>query len=132
MSPAEKAQLVTTWIRHNSSSRFGNPDGSPAEPNEETFWSFEKLDDLCRKNPHLCFECILAILHAPHDELVTSCLAAGPLEDLLVSFGSEMIAEVETQAALDPTFKFLLGGVWRNTISSEVWARLEACRATPW
>ena len=132
MSPTEKTQLVATWIRHHSTPAVTNHDGSFPEPNEETIWAFEKLDDLCRNNPRLCWECVLAIHHSPHDDLVTSCLAAGPLEDLLVNFGTEIITQVETQAATDPNFKFLLGGVWRNSISSDIWVRLEACRGAPW
>lgn len=132
MTPTEITQLAATWVQHHSALAVKNHDAALSQPNVETFCAFEKLDDLCRNNANLCWECILAIHHYPHNDLVTSCLAAGPLEDFLANFGTEIIALVEAQAAIDPNFKFLLGGIWRNSIASDIWARLEACRGAPW
>jgi hypothetical protein len=55
-------------------------------------------------------------------------LSAGPLEDLLVYHGDTVIDRVEAAAKANPTFAFLLGGVWRNAISQEVWDRICAVR----
>jgi hypothetical protein len=59
-------------------------------------------------------------------------LAAGPLEDLLGSHGAELIEQVEVEARRNPSFNLLLGGVWQNEISNEVWARIQAARLKVW
>jgi hypothetical protein len=59
-------------------------------------------------------------------------LAAGPLEDLLAYHGSEFIDRVETEARRNPRFRDLLGGVWRNTITDDIWARVEKIRGPGW
>jgi len=55
-------------------------------------------------------------------------LAAGPLEDLLSSFGPDYIDRVETLARDDGRFKLLLGGVWRLGMTDDVWGRMQAAR----
>jgi len=55
-------------------------------------------------------------------------LSAGPLEDLLAMHGPAIIDRVEAEAARDPTFAKLLGGVWQNRMTDEVWARVQAAR----
>jgi len=39
---------------------------------------------------------------------------------------------VEERAVADPSFRELLGGVWRNAIRQDVWDRLEAIRGGVW
>jgi hypothetical protein len=92
----------------------------------------EQLDKLCRKQPELCWEIIVEILHTPHHESVDWNLAAGPLEDLLAWHGAKFIDRVEERAQSDPKFKELLGGVWQNATPRELWARVEAARGEPW
>jgi len=55
-------------------------------------------------------------------------LAAGPLEDLLDKRGEDFIDRIEELARTDPKFKDLLGGVWRTTMTEEVWQRVQAVR----
>ncbi len=57
---------------------------------------------------------------------VISILSAGALEDVLAKKGEEYIARVELLAANDPRFKYLLGGVWQNAMSEEVWFRVQS------
>ena len=59
-------------------------------------------------------------------------LAAGPLEDLLAYHGSEMIDEVELLARRNPDFSYLLGGVWQNLMSDDVWKRVQAAASRRW
>lgn len=91
--------------------------------------------DLPREMPALCWQSILAILErieADPDNDLFQVLAAGLLEDLLVHHGPAVIAEVERQAGRDARFNLLLGGVWRNAMSEDIWARVEACRREVW
>lgn len=60
-----------------------------------------------------------------------SILSAGALEDVLGAKGEEYIGRVELLAANDPKFKYLLGGVWQNAMSDEVWNRVQEA-VEPW
>jgi hypothetical protein len=53
-------------------------------------------------------------------------LSAGAVEDLLSRNGTEMIPLVEAEARRDPSLAKLLGGVWKNRMTDEVWSRLQA------
>ena len=53
-------------------------------------------------------------------------LAAGPIEDLLAKHGADFIDRVEAEARNDPNFAKVLGGVWKNEMPADVWARLQA------
>ena len=59
-------------------------------------------------------------------------LAAGPLEDLLANFGPDYIDRVEELARRDSKFGDLLGGVWKNTMTEEVWHRVQKARTQVW
>ncbi len=63
------------------------------------------------------------------DSLVTDqMLAAGDVENLLALHGPAMIDRIEEQARTSPRFARLLGGVWKNRMTDEVWARVCAAR----
>jgi hypothetical protein len=75
--------------------------------------------------PDKGWELINIIFHKVADDPeMMACLAAGPLEDLLVEHGEKFISEVEELALANHKFKELLTGVWRNRISCEVWKRI--------
>ena len=61
-----------------------------------------------------------------------AALAAGPLEDLLVLHGDSFIKRIEIKADNDAQFNYLLGGVWQNKISSDVWERIKTIRKEVW
>jgi hypothetical protein len=63
---------------------------------------------------------------------VFSVLAAGPMEDLLAEYGPAYIDRVEDLARRDPKFNALLGGVWKNSMTDEVWQRVQAIRNEVW
>ena len=56
-------------------------------------------------------------------------IAAGPVEHLLGWHGEGFIARVEAQAAGDGKFARMLTGVWKHTMTDEVWARVQAVQA---
>ena len=58
------------------------------------------------------------------DELFT--IAAGPVEHLLGTHGTDFIDQVEKLAERDAKFSRLLTGVWKHTMTDEVWNRLHA------
>ncbi len=125
MNKEEYQDLIDTWIAHHK-------EGDPNKVNESTFWAWEELDDISRHDPDLCWELILEILRTDQSDRVVGNLAAGPLEDLLVRHGPKMIDRVESQARKDLQFRNLLGGVWKNAISDEVWNRVQAVSGAKW
>jgi hypothetical protein len=56
---------------------------------------------------------------------VVGLLAAGPLEDFLGLYGPDYIARVESEASLDRRIAWALGGVWKWTMTEDVWARVQ-------
>ena len=56
----------------------------------------------------------------------------GPLEDLLVYHGPDVIDKIEALATSDPEFRGLLGGVWRNKIREDVWERIQVLVVARW
>ena len=135
MDPAERTRLVAAYIERFTREYVWDREMILRElkgEREENVWAFQSFDEISRSDPELCWELILQALHTPHAESVTAILAAGPLEDLLARFGPQFIERVEAKAHEDPEFKELLGGVWRNSMSDDIWARVEACRGQPW
>lgn len=80
------------------------------------------------KNPDLAIDLILEILdHTPSNE-TKEVLAAGPLEQVLAVNGSKIIERVERLANANPAFANLLGGVWQNDMSDDIWQRVKNVR----
>ena len=120
MNPDDKAKLVAAWIECQTAEQ------GPAR-HEELFWSFSQLWELTRTDPGTAFDVILTILHADDSSTIAEVLSAGPLESLLVYHGPTIIERIENEAARDPSFRHLLGGVWKNSMAGEVWERVQAC-----
>jgi len=118
--------LIATWIKHHKTQR-----ASAAVP-EDSFWAWEELDQLCSNQPDVGLATILQILATDQSDAVFENLAAGPLEDLLVRHGEEFIDRVEAEARRNPSFKLLLGGVWRNAMDPLVWERVQRAADQKW
>jgi len=91
--------------------------------------------ELPRDAPDFCLAVIIqAVRELPSDPANRSfqALAAGPLEDLLGAHGPGIIERVEAEARRSPAFNLLLGGVWKNAMSNDVWARVEKARLKVW
>jgi uncharacterized protein DUF6869 len=105
----------------------------PAQQNCDIpeFWAITRLDELAHKEPDIAWLLILQLLGQELPDIAVSCLAAGPLEDLIQYHGPEVIARIESEAAANPLFRNLLGGVWESG-TPEVWARILKVRGDPW
>jgi hypothetical protein len=114
-------KLIPAWIELQQTPRDSGR-------YDELFWSFEAIYNLVAGHPEQALEVILAILAADQSNPTYENLSAGPLEDLLVSHGPAMIDRIEAEAAANPHFRYLLGGVWQNRIDRPVWARVLRCR----
>jgi hypothetical protein len=121
MNELELNQLVDTWIEAT---------GAETESN---WWAIEQVIDWdINRQGELLWRFVMAAYKRDLSDKAVGSLAAGPLEDLLGNHGPEYIERVEELARKDPKFNFLLGGVWRNSMTDEVWQRVQAARLHVW
>jgi len=120
MGETEMDEIAEAWIAGTENSE--KADGPH-------WWAIEKVMDWhLEGEPAPLWQFILNLNSRELPERVIAILAAGPLEDLLAGFGPDYIDEVETLARRDPKFRCLLAGVWRNTITEDVWERVKKAR----
>jgi hypothetical protein len=100
--------------------------------NDEYFDAYMALSRCCSKDPVRALDIIIKILQNNASDDIQMNLSAGPLEDLLVRNGNQIIDKVEEFAKKDSNFNELLGGVWKNNITDSVWERIEAVRNSIW
>lgn len=96
-----------------------------SEEHADLAWAANQIAVLTWKEPDTAWEAILGILARDHSERVMENLAGGPLEDLLVKHGPDVIERVEAEAQRNPRFAGILGGVWKNAMDDAVWDRLQ-------
>ena len=114
----EHIALAEAWLRYNA--------GKPNEKNPDS-WADDRLIDLLFGTPEEAWLIIdLIWRQTPDDDRILASLAAGPVESLLAHHGPAFIDRVTLLARREPTFRKLLGAVWRNTIPEPVWQKLKA------
>lgn len=119
MDASENGKLIDAWI----ALQYSDPNDWGDDPN---VWAFKQLMELAHDSSRLCWEVILGIIARDSSDHILSNVGAGPLEDLLVHHGDELIAEVEQLADRDPVFRRALFGVWQNDMSDPLWYRVRA------
>ena len=103
------------------------------DTDHQLWWAVERtLHGLRRDQAEELWDFVLLVLSKKPNERVLSCLAAGPLEDLVAYDGKYFIDRVELLARQDPAFKHLIGGVWQNQTPPDIWSRVEQCRGASW
>ena len=119
-------QIVNAWIAAEHA-ECGSPE------HEANWWAYEQVTDwFHERQGESVWRFITAAYKRDLSDKVFATLAAGPLEDLLAEQGPEFIERVEELARKDPRFNHLLGGVWRNTMTEEIWQRVQAARLNVW
>lgn len=113
--------LADAWVRY-----WREPEGS--EVRESLSWATEREWELVREDPDAAWFLVLEVLRRDKSIEVAEVLSAGPLEDLLAKHGPYVIGRVEQQAKSSPEFASLLGGVWKNAMSDDIWSRVRAVR----
>jgi hypothetical protein len=113
-------KFCAVWHKHNAA-----PDG-PVADDAEHEWVFDEVMDLTCERPHELLDFVLETLALEPPTETLEMLAAGPLEDYLATHGDEVIEDVEKLAKSNPKFASLLGGVWKNSMSDDVWKRVQA------
>lgn len=118
MKSDEIHALAEGWIKHAHAFRED-------KDADEFDWAWDKAFDLRYEDPASLWKLILEINKIDQTSVVSEILAAGPLEDLLSDYGQDYIAIVEKTAQEDPCFASLLGGVWKSSMTDEVWERVQ-------
>ena len=77
-------------------------------------------------SPKQQWQFVKAAVEAARTEDHLAAIAAGPLEHLLAKHGDDYISFVEVEARLSRAFARSLAGVWRNSMSDDVWSRVQA------
>ncbi len=111
--------FISEWIKHQEETYD--------DEEAELHWTDDYLINLMLRGK--IEELWLFVLRAYKKDLskeVIGILAAGALEDVLATKGEKYIGRVEFLASNDAKFKYLLGGVWQNAMSDEVWSRVQA------
>lgn len=96
---------------------------------EKHDWVLEYFTQAIAEQPALAWQAIVQIWSSVcDDQAKAAALAAGPVEDLLETHGSEALKWIERQLEVDPPMRSLLDGVWQGRMTSEVWAQVRAIR----
>jgi hypothetical protein len=120
MTETEIWQVAIDWIRFHS---------APMNSQEQfdTAWATTKQLDLVLDEEFEDLWRLILVIHSlDKSPKILGILSAGPIEDLLGRSGEQFIDRVELVARFDPSFAKVLGGVWQNSMSNEVWTRLQA------
>src|SRR5687768_2537237 len=126
MDEGELNHLVEAWIAGHESE-----DGTSEQ--ERNWWAISQVMDWALDGEaDRLWVFILTTYKQDLSDRVVSVLVAGPLEDLLAKHGPMFIERVEELARQDQKFNFLLGGVWQNTMTDEIWKRVQAARKEIW
>jgi hypothetical protein len=126
MDELELNRVVDAWVA-GSEAENGTPE------HERNWWAVSQVIDWALEgDSDRLWLFILTTYRRNISDRVVSLLAAGPLEDLLAKHGPKFIERVEELARQDQKFNSLLGGVWQNTMTDEVWKRVQAARKEIW
>lgn len=126
MDEHELNKIVGSWIA-GQEAEHGAPE------HDSNWWAISQVMDWSLEGEaELLWKFILLAYQRAISDKVIAVLAAGPLEDLLARHGPLYIDRVEQLAKDDEQFNMLLGGVWRNSMTNEVWRRVQAARKKVW
>ena len=92
---------------------------------------YDALDRLVRNEPEMAWNIIQMMVQNAGSDKILANIAAGPVEDVLAKHGHLLIGRIEAAARKEPVFKKMLGGVWRNAMSEDVWSRLQKVAGPP-
>jgi hypothetical protein len=121
-------QIASDWIAYTQL----DPSKAPDDVHERGWIIYEASYD----QPALAWEAIKAVVSRySDDELFTereteakrilANTGAGPLESLLAEHGTDIIESVEIEARRDRRMLWTLGCVWQNSMSKDVWIRVQ-------
>lgn len=118
--------LIVAWIAASESEKRNSSD-------DANWWAVQAVMDFGLDDDH---EAVWAFITRTFERKMSdkafAILAAGALEDLLADFGELYIDRIEELAQKNPRFNSLLGGVWKSSMTDDVWNRVEKARLKVW
>jgi hypothetical protein len=118
MTEVELNDLAENWIAFWKATE-------DSQERTNLYWVMDREYDLMQDEPEQVWQLILAVLKRSDSNEIQEVLSAGPLEDLLAKHGDAIIESVEAEAKLNPMFAKLLGGVWKSSMTDEIWNRVQ-------
>jgi hypothetical protein len=108
-------ELSRVWVEQTD---------KPFKDHDHNWQDFQDYQrELIEYDPDAAVDLVIAVLKIETNPFLLSVLAAGLLEDVI---DMPVIDRIERQAAADPHFLALLGGVWYSRKPDDVKARLDA------
>ncbi len=108
-------ELARVWIEQTD---------KPFKDHDANWSAFQDYQrELIEYDPDVALDLVVAVLKVETNPFLLSVLAAGLLEDVI---DMPVIDRIEREAAADPRFLALLGGVWYARKPDDVKARLDA------
>lgn len=118
--------LISAWIA------FAESDKRPSD-HDATGWAESAVSDWRYDEKHeAVWEFIIRSFEREMSDRALAFLASGAVEDLLADFGEIYIDRIEELARKNPRFNYLLGGVWKNGMTDDVWTRVQKARLAVW
>ncbi len=130
--PSDMDELVSGWISYQQIATEPDVTSGDDRLQNEFFWAYQCAEDLYLDHPHLGLDFIVEVLAKNPPAEVLGVLAAGPLEELLAWHGPAVIDRAESEAHRDPKFRRLLGGVWQNAMTDDIWERVQRLAPEKW
>ena len=107
------------------------------DPDERTGCLAQFLSsDFPENEPDLTWDTVLLIVHSYTEadffaenkteaQKVCGQLSAGPVEDMLSFHGARFIERFEDEARRDRRMAWVLGGVWQDRMTGDIWDRVQ-------
>lgn len=111
------SHLAESWVRLQTTE-------ATATYRDELLRAADEIWELGHQAPMSCLDVIRRIASSTDDEFILSNLGAGPLEDLMVAHGTEVIDEVERLTSINNSFRMAVTCIWRQDMSDALWTRL--------
>lgn len=98
---------------------------------EDSLWVWESFRALSDVDPAAALDCLALAVAQSTDPDVLGGIAAGPLADLIVDHGLQVMEGIEDLAQEQARFRSVLTGVWPcgQDEGAEVWQRVLRARA---
>ena len=121
-------QIASDWIAYTQL----DPSKAPDDVSERGWVIYNAAYD----QPVLAWEAIKAVVsrysegelfteHETEAKRILANTAAGPFESLLAEHGTDFIERVEVEARQDRRMMWTVGCVWQNSMSEDVWTRVQ-------
>lgn len=96
------------------------------------YWTDLLLEALIQRKPGLALDAICAVLAACDDPEDLEIVAAGPLQELMDSHGTDLLTEIDDRANRAPRFRLALSMLWAEGGGPAMLkARIRAVAAEP-